>query len=130
VTLSLPASMWGVDEGTPSWWAVQTTEWMEHRVARWLRAMRLFGVHLPQVFEKLIDRPGWKRVPLFREYVFVRMGNVSRNVTPVLRVPGTVALIGPITDDEMASVMWLEFEMNRPGVPQRRPRKGWRRRRS
>lgn len=130
MSLTLPASMWGVDEGEPSWWAVQTAEWMEHKVARWLRAMRLFGVHLPQVFEKLTDRAGWKRVPIFREYVFVRMGNVPRNVTPVLRVPGAVALIGPITDEEMASVLWLEFELNRPGIPTRRPRKGWRRRRA
>ena len=130
--MKLPPAMWGSDTGTPVWYAVQTSEWMEHKVAKWLKAMRLFGVYLPTVYERVIEeiRPKWCRVPMFREYVFLRMGNFERNVAPVLRTPGAVALIGPITEEEMDVVKWCEFEANRPGTPTARPRRGWRKRRT
>lgn len=125
--MKLPASMWGADEGEPSWYAVQTAEWMEHKVARWLRAMQFFGVYLPTARELVAgERPVWKRVPIFREYVFLRVGNFAENANRIMRA-GALAVIGPIPEAEMAAVQWLEFELNRPGEPRRRPRRGWRR---
>jgi transcription antitermination factor NusG len=128
MTLILPASMWGADGGEPSWYAVQTSEWMERRVAGWLAAMHFFGVYLPTSLER-VDERRIRRVPIFREYVFLHLGHWAENAVPILRLPNVIALIGPILEDEMRAVRWLEFELNRPVIAQRRPRRGWRRRR-
>jgi Transcription termination factor nusG len=125
--VKFPPSMWAHESGPREWYAIQTSEWMEHRVARWLRAMHLFGVYLPTSRERQTDRPVWRRVPIFREYVFLHVGNFGENVRNIMRA-GALAVIGPISEVEMDAVRWLEFELNRPGVPTRR-RRGWRRRR-
>lgn len=122
----LPPSMCAEMSGAPAWYAVQTAEFMERSTIRHLNA-REFGFYFPTRWE-LDERIKWRRVPLFPEYVFVWISNFGVNLRRILACPGTVRVLGPVPDEMMDVVKWVEFEHIRPGTPRprSRSRRGWR----
>jgi transcription antitermination factor NusG len=103
----LPAS-------APSWFAIYTRSNFEKRVAAELTASHL-EYYLPQIQElhQWTDRKKLVEVPLFPGYVFARFADCSRSRSEILRIAGTVRILGhggliePVPDSEIDGIRRL-----------------------
>jgi transcription antitermination factor NusG len=100
--------------GSPSWHVVEVFASAQADVAAELAEHR-FGVYVPEVDETVIKR-GRKivrRVPMFSGYIFVFAWYSDQHWHWLSNLPGVIAIVGELTDEEIDLVRWVENQ-NRP----------------
>lgn len=103
-----------------SWFAVQTKPRHEKKVESELseKGLKSF-LPLHRERRRWSDRQKWVEVPLFSNYLFVRMPEESESRTRVLRTAGVVRFVGapgrgtPLPDEQIESLRTIVSE----GVP-------------
>jgi len=106
-----PSSGMGMPESTPYWFAVQTKPRHEKKVNSELLEK---GIHsflpLHRERRRWTDRYSWVELPLFSQYLFVRVPVSAESRARVLQTTGVVQFVGapgrgtPIPDEQIDSL--------------------------
>jgi transcription antitermination factor NusG len=105
-----------IEGRAPRWHVVEVYASEQADVAAELAEHR-FGVYVPEVDETLVRR-GRKidrRVPMFSGYVFVFMWYSDQHWQWISNMPGVLAIVGALTDEEIDIVRVIENK-NRPVI--------------
>lgn len=111
MSLTEKSYLYGIGSEDPYWFAVQTRPRHEKRVSLGLKEKGLHSfLPVRQERRQWSDRRKWVDLPLFSQYVFVRIAESAEQRTHVLRTSGVVRFAGavghgtPIPDEQIENL--------------------------